>query len=195
MLYRLPKVARGLSIRQPEVPASSNLAQSLDLLAAMPEQQYERATGLAFPAMERVLPGRGLFGDQPFTQDSFSDREVLRMTGELPMHRIEALLDKADHWPALQNVDRSLYEAERKFPAEDIMSGVVTELIELATRMKRGSANEVSLMRAISRLQSELTQAVHDAEYSAEQIESARRTLFEAGLTPDTDKPQRSKTQ
>lgn len=178
MIIDLPKAVRGMNrLHTPRV--ESVFAEALTVLAEL---------GNMGPTVRPPEQPDLLGNYQPWAADSFSDEEVLRMTGTLPTHRIERLIDDSDRLHSFDGMHRQLTEAANQFPAEDFMHEVTASLNDVLKLMKKDSEARRGLTAALALMGQQLQSQYHSTEHGLGEIESAMRTLIEAGLVLD-DKP------
>ena len=111
---------------------------------------------------------------------NLTPREAYRINGTLSDESIESLLDAQESIEAAEGVSYQIQEAAGSLPPEDFLFSFIRDLNELSKRT-RGQTQQTAreLVQEAKRLQIELTQM---AEYAADELKQARKTLEEAGL-------------
>lgn len=106
---------------------------------------------------------------------NMSHREAFKLTGSLPMDRIELLLDKADTLENLEDVPGEITEAKAGFPDEDCLQDIIKQLQVLQKNL-RGD-NRTTLGVVIEQVEERQTSLMQSSEYGLEKLNSALSML------------------
>lgn len=106
---------------------------------------------------------------------SLTKEEKFRLTGTLPPHDIESLLDIAAKSDGCPDFRVKLNEAQSQFPDEDFLSEPL-KLLREVMKNSRGSNKEklLRLFEGLSTIETEVRQA---AEYGMSEIDDAIRMI------------------
>jgi len=102
---------------------------------------------------------------------NLSPSEEMRINGSLSGPTIDALIDASDQLAAISGIDAHISEGMAQFPAEDFLSGPISDLIDLAKRL-RGD-NKAALQGIIESLE-DLAQCQFNAsDYGRDELQKA----------------------
>ena len=110
-----------------------------------------------------------------FSDRSFSDSEVFRMTGTLPESRIEKLLEKTANIRDLSDEARAIDDIKAGLPSEDFLFHVKERLNRLAKNLRGNNREELAgIIEVLDEI--ELTQSYAN-EFAIESLNSLEKVL------------------
>ena len=106
---------------------------------------------------------------------TYSNQDIFRLTGTLPVARIEQLLDAEETAQSLDGIEAHISEAKGCFAAEDCLADLINDIQALAKGMR--GENRKALLALAETAEERQRELAQEGEYGADELRQALKAI------------------